>query len=176
MSDEWLAPQQAAEVLGCSVETVRAMLRDGLLSGKKVKGQWRVKVVEVERIQPMKPSAPVLEPPVSSSPLKIDPGMVEVSLALSGIAAAIAAILPGIPTMAENLKLLVALLAGVLAVFSAYSALWLLARHCCPETTSLLGFKEIVTLLTSPERMGPYWFLGWGLVAWLVLSVLIGAL
>jgi len=152
------------------------MLDDGLFSGKKIKGEWCVNAVEVEWIQSIKLSAPLLVPPASSSLLEVEPGMVEVSLALSGIAAAIAAILPSIPAVAENLRLFVALLAGILAVFSAYSALWLLARYCCPETKSLLGFKEISALLTSPERNGPYWFVGWGLVTWLVLSVLIGAL
>jgi len=176
MSDKWLTPQQVAEILGCSVRTVRAMLRDGLLSGEKAEGQWRVKAGEVERIQSVDPSVPVPEPPASSSLLEVQPGMVEVSLALSGIAAAIAAILPSISIMTEDLRFFVALFAGFLAVFSAYSALWLLARYCCVEKGSLLGFKEIFALLTSPVRNGPYWFLGLGLFAWLVLSVLIGAL
>lgn len=176
MSNEWLTPQQAAEVLGCSVETVRAMLRDGLLSGKKVKGQWRVKAVEVERLQSMKLSALAPELPPSSPLLKkVEPGMVEVSVALAGIAAAIAAILPGMTGVPEILRLLVAVLSGILAVFSAYSALWLLARYCLERETPL-GFGEIWALLTSPEKVGPYWFVALGLLAWLVLSVFIGVL
>jgi len=170
MSNEWLTPQQAGDILGCSVETVRAMLRDGVLCGEKVKGQWRIKATEVR-----KPS-PEPEVPVSSPLLKIDPGMMEVSIALAGIAAAIAALLPGAIGVAEGLRLFVALLAGILAIFSAYRSLWLLARYCLSEENSPLGLKEIWTLLTNPARFGPYWFVTLGLVIWLVLSGLIGAL
>jgi len=175
MSDEWLTPQQVAETLNCSVATVRAMLRDGILSGEKVKGQWQVKASGVERIQSVKSLAPAPRLPASSPLVKVDPGMVEVSMALAGIAAAIAAILPGVAGIAENLKLFVALLSGILAVFSAYSALWLLARYCL-EKPSLLGFEEIWSLLTNPARVGPYWLVALGLLVWLVLSALIGVL
>jgi len=58
MSNEWLTPQQAAERLGYSVETVRAMLRDKSLSGRKVKGRWQVKAAEVEQIWAVKNSVP----------------------------------------------------------------------------------------------------------------------
>jgi len=175
MSDEWLTTKRAAEILDCSAETVRAMAHDKILSGEKVSGQWQVKKDGVERIQSLKPSAPVPELPASLPPLKVDPGMVEVSMALAGIAAAIAAILPGVSGITENLKLLVAFLSGILAVFSAYSALWLLARYCL-EKPSRTGFAEIWELLKNPERVGPYWLVALGLLVWLVLSALIGAL
>jgi excisionase family DNA binding protein len=190
MSDEWLASRQAAEALGCSVETVRAMLRNGLLSGKKVNGQWRVKAVEVERIQSMKPSAPVPEPLASSAlhKHKVDPGMVEVSIALAGVATAIAAFLPGITGVPEILKLIVATVSSAVALLSAYGALWLLARYCLPRYCltgeSLLGIgeslsrrygiREVWTLLKNSDEIGPYKFIVGGLLFLLLLSVFVG--
>jgi len=185
MSDEWLAPRQAAEAIGCSVETVRAMLRDGLLSGKKVNGQWRVKAVEVERMQSMKCSTPPPEPPASSSLVKVDPGMVEVSIALAGVATAIAAFLPGISRIPEILRLIVATVSSAVALLSAYGALWLLARYCLSRYCftgesfleigeSLLGIREVWALLKNSDKIGPYKFIVGGLLFLLALSVLVG--
>jgi excisionase family DNA binding protein len=176
VSDEWLTPQQAAEILGCSAQTVRAMLHDGLLSGKKLKGRWRVKVVDVERIKPSDGLIPASSELSRSSPsLEVDPGMIEVSIALSVGAAAIFAILPGLVDVPEGLELLVVLLAGILAFNAAYTALWLLARYCLGGE-SLLAFTEIWTLLTQPAWSGPYWFLAQTVVLWLLLSLIIGVL
>ena len=121
-----------------------------------------------EQVRALKNSAP-------SMASKISPGMVEVSIALAGIAAAIATFLPGVDSLPEMLRLVVAVLAGAVAVFSAYSALWLLARYCL-EGESTAGVSEIVALLLSPMKAGPYWFMALGLVAWLVLSLLVGIL
>lgn len=185
MSDEWLTIQQAADRLSCRTETVRAMLRDRLLSGEKVKGQWRVKAVEVERIQPVKPSAPVPEPPASSSLLEDGPGMVEVSIALAGVATAIAAFLPGISGIPEILRLIVATVSSAVALLSAYGALWLLARYCLLRYCligesllgtgeSLLGIREVWTLLKNSDKIGPYKFIVGGLLFLLTLSIFVG--
>lgn len=186
MSDERLTPQQVAEILGCSVRTVRAMLRDGLLSGEKVEGQWRVNAGEVERIQSVKPPAPLPVPPASSSLLEDDPaGMVEVSIALAGVATAIAAFLPGIGDIPKILKLVVATVSSAVALLSAYGALWLLARYCLSRYCltgesplgageSLLGIREVWTLLKNSEKIGPYKFIVGGLLFLLVLSVFVG--
>jgi hypothetical protein len=177
---EWLAPQEAAEKLGCSEETVRAMLDDGLFSGKKVKGEWWVNAVEVEWIQSIKLSAPLPEPSVSSSLLKVDPGMVEVSIALAGVATAIAAFLPGIDGIPEILKLVVATVPSAVALISAYGALWLLARYCLPRDCltgeSLLGIAEVWTLLKNWYKIGPYMLIVGGLLFLLALSVFLGIL
>jgi hypothetical protein len=151
------------------------MVRDGILLGQKVDGQWQIEADAVEQIRSVKPSTQTSGLPPSSPPPRVDPGMVEVSMALAGIAAAIATILSGADGIPENLRTLVALLSGIVAVFSAYSALWLLARYCLGRP-SLLGFEEIGALLTNPASVGPYWLVALGLVVWLVLSVLIGAL
>ena len=171
MPDESLTPGQAATCLGCSAKTIRSMLRDGLLPGNKVNGQWQVETAAVEEL------SIILSPAKTPQPsLEVDLGMVEASVALAGIAAAIAAILPGISGAPETFRLMVAILAGILAVFSAYGALWLLACFCnCGESAS--GLREILTLLTSPSSVKPcYWFMALALLIWLIVSGLIGVL
>jgi len=164
MSDEWLTPQQAAERLGCTVETVRGMLRCELLGGEKEKGQWRVKAAKVEELQA------VMTPASVSAPLcEIDVGMVEVSIALAGIAGAVAGFLPD---LLESAKPLVAILGGVTSILSSYSALWLLARYCL-KGESAAGLSEVAELVLKPGKVGPYWFLALGLLFWLVLSIVI---
>jgi hypothetical protein len=108
--------------------------------------------------------------------------MVEVTMALASIAAAVATFLPNPTDLPDPLRLIgplltavVASLAGVVAVLSAYGALWLLARYCL-EGESATGFSEIKALLSSPRRIGPYWLVSLSLLVWLVLSVLVGAL
>lgn len=187
MSDEWLTPQQAAECLNCLPETVRVMLCDGFLPGKKVKGQWWVKAVEVERIQPMKPSVPVPEPPASSSLPKVDPGMMEASIALTGVAAATGAFLPGISSISEIVGLIVAVVFSAVTFYSFYGALWLLARYCLQRYCltgesllgtgeSLLGIEEIFTLFRNLDKIGPYKFMAGGLLFLPILPVLGGIL
>jgi PHD/YefM family antitoxin component YafN of YafNO toxin-antitoxin module len=111
-------------------------------------------------------------------PSGVEPGMVEVSMALAGVATAIAAFLPGITGTPATLTLIVAIFSSVVACFSAYSALWLLACYCLRvglEESSPGGIREIHTLLKSPSKTGPYWLIALGLLFLLALSVLIGA-
>ncbi len=109
----------------------------------------------------------------------IDPGMVEVSMALAGVALAIAAFLPGIAGMAALLRIFVAVLSGGVAFFSSYSALWLLACYCLGvglKESGLFGFREVRKLLISTYKVGPYWFMALGLLFLLALSVFVVAL
>ena len=125
------------------------------------------------------PSVPASEQPSSPPPAAtanksllqplpkdVDAGMVEVCAALTGIAAAIAAILLDTAGMTENIRVFVAVWAGTLAVLSAYSALWLLAVYL-KLGDSLLGFKEILELLKSPAKLRPYWLMALSLLIWL---------
>jgi len=188
MSDEWVTPQQVAEISGYSARTVRAMLRDGIISGEKVGGQWRVKADEVERIQFVGTSVPVAKLPASSSLFGDDTaGMIEVSIALAGVATAIAAFLPEADDISRILKLAVAAVSSAVALFSAYSALWLLACCCIDhyrltgesllgEGESLSGRREVWTLLTNLGKIGPYKSIVAGLIFLLALSVFVGIL
>ena len=125
------------------------------------------------------PSTP--QEPTSSPEAEL--GMVEFSATLSGLAAAIAALLPSTtgqmngvsPKIAAQLRLFVAILAGVLAAYSSYSALWLLARHCT-HRKSLLRVNEIGCFLTQPRMNGPTWLTAISLLIWFTLSLLIAAL
>jgi hypothetical protein len=128
----------------------------------------RKQIAFLEQVRALKNSAP-------SKASEVSPGMVEVSITLAGIAAAIATFLPGVGSLPDTLRLVVAVLAGIVAVFSAYSALWLLARYCLKKGESVTGVSEIVALLTS-LHIGPYWFVAWGLFLWLVLSFLVSLL
>lgn len=181
MSDEWLTVQQTAELLSCPPELVRAMLRGGFLPGKKVDDPWLVKAAKVEELRAEMNQAPTTPPRVSQP--EVDIGMVEVTLALAGVAAAIAAILPGIGDIPKILGLAVAAVSSAVAFFSAYAALWLLARYCCTggsqtgkSGSKFLGIAEVVALLKSWTELGPYMFIVIGLLFLLVLSLVIGIL
>ncbi len=164
-----MTPQQVSEILGCSVGTVRAMLRDGLLPGKKVAGTWRVTELEVAYLLKLaQRQAP--EP-------EIKPEIIEVTVALSALALGILALLPGVSDRQQDIRVfvvLVAALAGILAILSAYSSLWLLARYCLGGD-SLTGLQEILALLGSLE-VRPYWFVALSLLIWMLLSILLVAL
>jgi hypothetical protein len=118
---------------------------------------------------------------------EVDPGMVEASMALAGIAGAIALFLPTTDRIAGNLRLYVGLLASIMAVFSAYSALLFLARYCLKKESET-GAKEILLLLLFPIasllnssstkdipsiKLVPYWIVAVGLAAWFVMSVIL---
>lgn len=105
---------------------------------------------------------------------KVDPGLVEVSIALAGIAIAMAAFLPGVRSLSKELQVLVAILTGIMATSSTYTALWLLAQYC-QKGKSPNGFKEILALL-GDFSLGPYWLLAISLLIWLVLGTLISGI
>jgi excisionase family DNA binding protein len=204
MSDDWLTAQQAAELLGCTDKTIRGMLRDELLRGRKLpSGEWRVSKADIESLlhwSSARQLTPTSEPLDSAAP--VESGMVEASMALAGIAAAIAAFLSELDQNAVGdafyFTLPTTFLSGVLAILSSYSALWLLARYylreisrlgieengrlsqgragCRPRWFATLGFEEILLLLKNPSKRGPYWFVALGLLVWLVLSAFIGSL
>lgn len=180
MSDEWLTVPQTAERLGCSQELVHVMVRRGFLPSEKPDDPWLVKAAKVEELRAEMSSAPATPTPVLQP--KVEPGMVEVTIALASIAAGVAAFLPNPIDLPDPLKQIgpfltgtVATLAGIVAALSAYGALWLLARHCL-EGKSDTGLSEIKELLSSRQRVGPHWIVALSLLVWLVLSVLVGAL
>jgi hypothetical protein len=183
MSDEWLTVQQTAELLSCPPQLVRAMLRGGFLPGKKVDDPWLVQAAKVEELRAEMNRSPAALTRVS--PPEVDAGIVEINLALAGIATAIAAILPAIGDIPKILSLVVATASCGVAVFSAYSALWALARYCCKGVsqtgTGESGLKfpggtEVVALFKNWNRLGPYTFTIIGLLFLLVLSFAIGIL
>jgi hypothetical protein len=160
------------------------MLRDALISGKKVDGLWQVKAVEVEQLRGVVVSVPVQAqpPPTPTGRRKVDAGMVEVTMALASIAAAVATFLPNPTDLPDPLRVagpyltgIIASLAGFVAALSAYGALWLLARYCVEEE-SVTGFREIRALLFNPRGTGPFWLVSLSLLVWLILSLLVGAL
>jgi excisionase family DNA binding protein len=46
-----LTVREAAAALRCDPETVRNMLRDGMINAHKHRGRWRIPAVEVERLK-----------------------------------------------------------------------------------------------------------------------------
>ncbi len=164
MSDEWLTIQQEAECLNYLLDTILVMLREERLQGEKVNSWLRVKTDEYD----------------------VDPGMVEVTIALAGVATAIAAFLPGISGISEIPRLIAATVSSAVALLSAYGALWLLARYCLLHycltgeslflgaKESLSGRKEVWKLLKNLDKIGPYKFIVVGLLFLLVLSVFVG--
>jgi hypothetical protein len=178
MSDEWLTVQQTADRLGCPPELVHAMLHGGFLPGEKVDDPWLVKADRVKELQGEIAIAP--EPPMPVSLRRVDAGMLEVSIALAGVATAIAAFLPGISGVSEFLALTVATISSTVALVSAYGSLWLLARFCLPRDClteePLIGLKEVWALLRKLDKIGPYKFIAAGLLFLLALSIFVGVL
>lgn len=119
---------------------------------------------------------------------KIDPGMVEVSIALAGIATGVAAILSNVPfigsygndpidysnifldlsqiskLLSSDFRIIIALLSMSLAVISSVSALVFLIQYRDKGLSLLWDWKD------------PYWFLALSLIVGIVLSVCVGRL
>ena len=172
-SKDWIPSREAAKILNCSPNTVIGLVQDGLLTGEKIGGRWMINLADVQAFQikhlELSTQQQLIEEEITVP--NVDAGMIEVSIALTGISAAIAALLPNVSPSLEWLKRVTAILAGSLAVYSAYSALWLLARYCLKKN-SVLGFSEIWELLIT-YNLGPYWFMGLGLAFWFILSFLV---
>jgi len=171
-SEDWITTSDAAKILNCSPNTVIGMVRAGLLRGEKRRGRWMISLEDVQVLSgkyvrlsdEQLTDEEIALPPVNA-------GMIEVSIALTGISAAIAALLPTVPPNLNLVKQITAALAGLLSVYSAYSALWLLAVYSLKKT-SRMGISEIWELLRA-SYLGPYWFMALGLTFWLILSFLV---
>lgn len=106
---------------------------------------------------------------------KIELGMVEVSIAIAGIAIGIATIIQnttnsGDPT--SILKLVIAIFSAVLAIFPSYAALDLLARYEIGE--KLPPMQRIKHLFFKTDA--PYWLVSITLAILLIFSSLIGCI
>jgi hypothetical protein len=172
MNTNWLTKDKAAKLLSCSASTIQALADDGLLAVKKKQGNWLVSAAEITTLKEALDRTGNPETTLSAHH-RIDPGLVQVALALASIAAAVVALLPNVPNTMFGVKGGVAYLASVMALFSGYSAIWLLARYCTNEESSL-GFKEIWSLLIHPGRNPPYWFLALAMISWQILAIFIG--
>ena len=95
----------------------------------------------------------------------VDPGMVEISIALAALATTVATFLPSTEIF-EDFDVLVAVLSSIFATFSSFSALWFLALYCL-ENKKPLAF---LTLIGSPSY-GPFWLLALALLIFLGISL-----
>lgn len=48
MTEEYLTPEEVAERLKYHPEYVRKLLREGKLPGRKLRGSWRTKAIELD--------------------------------------------------------------------------------------------------------------------------------
>jgi len=161
------------------------MVQDGLLSGEKVQRRWRVRTADVKRLRDFRdakepeqqsPSPVNNADPDTRDADEIDPGMVEVGIALAGVAIAIATFLPGVTTISQNFRILIAILSGLLAVFSTYGALALLAYYCVGFKSSSAIEEIKALLLRQSNKARIYWFMAAALLFGWLLSVLVGIL
>jgi excisionase family DNA binding protein len=199
MTDDWLTAKQAGEMLGCETDAIYEMLGANLLQGHKENRQWQINKADVEALLDWvdaRELTPALEHQPATMP--VESGMVEVSMALGGLAATITAFLPGLTNVYNPyLVIMATFFSGVLAMLSCYSALWLLARYYLEESARLgfevqrmqldnrtkgcvrwfgvVGLAEIAVFLRHPTKRGPYWILALALLVWLWLSFFIGA-
>jgi excisionase family DNA binding protein len=170
-SEDLITSSDVAKILNRTPSTVTRMVRAGLLRGEKMGGRWMINREDIQAFSSKNAELSSKQSISKKMPLKVDAGMIEVSIALTGISAAIAALLPAVPLNLNWVKQITAVLAGLLSVYSAYSALWLLATYSLKKT-SRTGIPEIWELLRA-SYLGPYWFMALGLSFWLMLSFLV---
>ena len=164
---------EAAKILNCSPSTVIGLIKAGHLKGEKRRGKWMIRIEDVQAWRNKHAESSTEQSRDENLELPpIDVGMIEVSIALVGISAALAALLPAaVPPNLYWAKQIMVVFVGGLSVYSAYSAMWLLAVYSLKKT-SRTGIPEIWELLGA-TYLGPYWFMALGLVLWLMLSFLV---
>jgi hypothetical protein len=108
----------------------------------------------------------------SNYPFKIEICMVSTCLSLSIIFIGIMGIFS---KTSKSIPLIILIFVNIIAVLSAYAALWTLACSCS-GTCSVNGLSEILSLLTKPGIYKTYWLIAWALLFWLILSCIIGKL
>lgn len=124
--------------------------------------------------------------------IKVEICMVSTCLSLSIISTGIIGIIAKSSTI--MIPLIFKFLINIIAIISAYAALWTFACACkdsdqylgssinarqneLRRTSSFYGLSEIYSMLTKPDIYGPYWIITWALLLWLFVSCsLIGEL
>lgn len=149
--------EEAAKELGLSPGAVRILIRSKLLDADKRSGRYFIVASEVIKFKAKYPAPSKIDLQVT------DTGMIEISVGLTGVSAAIMTLIPA-SFGAEIVRAVIYGTALVVGLASLYSSLWLLGEYAQDvlglkitggETNAGLG--HIFALLTSPDDMGPYW-------------------
>jgi len=170
-SDNWITTGDAAKILNCSPGTVIGLIKAGHLKGEKKRGRWMIRTEDVQAWSGKHAESSTeqsADEEIESPP--VDTGMIEVSLAFTGISVAITTLLPDVPPDLYFVKQIIAVLVGLITVYSTYNTMWLLAVYSLKKS-SRTGISEIWELLGA-SYLGPYWFMALGLSFWLILSFL----
>ncbi len=171
--DQSLTTKQVAQMLDLPLSVVRSLARSKVLPARKVNRCWCFDRSDVEKFKVQQNLA------AGNRPLATDTGIVQVSIALTGAAAAIMALVPR-AVGANPLFLRAGIFYVSIAVsfFCLYASLWLLGQYA-EDTQRLvverwadseIGIGHICALLFTPS-MGPYWVLAISLI---MLSVGLG--
>lgn len=108
---------------------------------------------------------------VQQNPSEVGIAIVRINVNLSAIATGVAAILSQAITLPTTTRFVAAILAGTLAVLTAYAALWALAYIGSNKLTTL-GLEEILTVVFNPkDNFGPYWITCVALCIWFLLAL-----
>ena len=121
----------------------------------------------------------------TNNSIKVEICMVSTCLSLSIISTGIIGIITKSSTIMIPLGF--KFLINIIAIISAYAALWTFACACkdsdqylwdgitarqneLRRTSSFYGLSEIYSMLTKPDIYGPYWIITWVLLLWLFVS------
>lgn len=173
-SDPCLGTEQVAQELGLFQSQVRVLIRAKVLDGEKLKdGRWCIRLSKLNEFKSKH---------FSSSQVRLlvtDPSMIEVSIGITGVYAAIMTVVPG-TLESDFLRVLIYWVSLIIGIFSLYTSLWLLGEYA-QDTQGLIvakwedkaGIGHISALLTTPQ-MGPYWIMAVSLVLLFIALGVVG--
>lgn len=117
---------------------------------------------------------------VIALPRKVDPGLLEVSMAIASVAIAVAIFLPDANIGSKLSRVIIAVSATGVSLFSSYGALWLLSLYLevgvdeAAKSNSTLGLKNVLMLLRRFNHLGPYLLLVLTILITLGLAIFVG--
>jgi hypothetical protein len=160
-SDTWLNTAQVAQELGLRPTEVRNLIRYKVLSAQQVSGRYLVARATLERYKSQATSSP------QNRLLVTEVGLIEISIALTGAAAAIMAVVPNVVAASLFVRAAIYFVSLIVSFASLYTSLWLLGEYT-EDTQRLVvkrwadseaGVGHIWALLINRKTGGPYWLL-----------------
>jgi hypothetical protein len=196
--DTWMDTKQVANALGISTRQVCELCKTGQLEGAaKHKRRWWIPRAAIDRLglRTQEPERDLAETirllaaeiegnltPQAQTPEPESGSFIEISIGLTGAAAAIMTLAPSalgeVDLIGRKVVYGVSLLVGLI---SLYTSLWFLGKYV--EDTNLsevrrwrdspIGSGHILSLMTNPAT-GPYWLLAVSLTFLFLVLIAVG--
>lgn len=164
---------KTAKRLGIKPQQVRILIRMKKLEAQKQNGRWQIIADSVKKFEQRRKTSSKKEIIVEES------GMLEVSVGLTGVTAALTVLSPNSLSIPDWAKIGVYIFSAGITLSTLYTSIWFLAKYAEDKDlievkkweTSRIGRGHIYTLLTDVST-GPYWLLGITLIL-VVFAVLL---